>query len=93
MGPHLRGAAVSDGWQLKSGDLVRVLELVIDGENEWHVFAQGILLDLMHIEKYDPQMNQVATILTNEGRVRSFACDSCGPVALGAMWLEAVDDT
>lgn len=80
---------MSDGWQLKSGDLVRVLELI--AENEWHVFAQGILLDLKHIEQYDPQMNQVATILTNEGRVRSFACDSCGPVALGAMWLEAVD--
>jgi len=80
---------VSDGWKPKPGDLVRVLELI--AENEWLVFAQGILLDLKCIVQYDPQMNQVATILTNEGRVRSFACDSCGPVTLGAMWLEAVD--
>lgn len=75
---------------LNPGDLVRVLELI--AENEVHVFATGVLLGLHHLEQYDPQMNQVATILTNEGRVRTFACDSAGPISLGAMWLEGVDD-
>ena len=74
---------------LNPGDLVRVLELI--AENEVHVFATGVLLDLHHLKQYDPQMNQVATILTNEGRVRRIACDSAGPISLGAMWLEAVD--